>query len=61
VSYDSILPHDALIWVQRHALQKGTAWGRRGCGHIPNDEKLANIRAKILNNWANYAASFTYK
>jgi len=40
---------------------KRTVWGCRGCGRIPNAEKLAFIRAKILNIWAKYAASFTYK
>jgi len=39
---------------------KRTAWGCRWCGRIPNPEKLAIIRTKIFNIWANYAATFTY-
>jgi len=40
---------------------KRTAWGCRGCGRIPNTEKLANIWAKIFNIWAKYTATFTCK
>jgi len=34
------------------------AWGCWGCGCIPNAEKLAIIRAKILKIWAKYTATF---
>jgi len=38
---------------------KCTVWGCRGCGRIPNAEKLANIQAKIFKIWAKYTATFT--
>jgi len=38
---------------------KRTAWGCRGCGRIPNAEKLAIIRAKIFKIWEKYTAAFT--
>jgi len=41
------------------AVHKRMAWGRRGCGHIPNAEKLAIIRSKNLKIWAKYTATFT--
>jgi len=34
------------------------AWGCRGCGRIPNAEKLAIIRAKMFKIWAKYTATF---
>jgi len=37
------------------------AWRCRGCGCIPNAEKLAIIWEKIFNIWAKHAATFTYK
>ena len=40
---------------------KRMAWGCRGCGHIPNAENLAIIRAKIFNIWAKYTATITCK
>jgi len=45
-------------YCERH---KRTAWGCRGCGRIPNAEKLAIIRAKIFNISAKCAVTFTYK
>jgi len=33
---------------------KRTAWGCRGCGRIPNAEKLAIIGAKVFKIWAKY-------
>jgi len=36
-----------------------TAWECKGCSRIPNAGKLAIIRAKTLNFWANYTATFT--
>jgi len=35
------------------------ARGCRGCGRIPNTEKLAIIRAKNFKIWAKYTATFT--
>jgi len=40
---------------------KRTAWGCRGCGHIPNAVKLAIIWAKVFKIWAKYTATFTCK
>jgi len=40
---------------------KRTAWGCRGCGRIPNAEKLAIIWAKIFKFWAKYTATFACK
>jgi len=40
---------------------KRMAWECRGCGRIPNAEKLAVIRAKIFKIWAKYSAAFTCK
>jgi len=42
-------------------MHKRTAWGCRGCGRIPNAEKLAIIRAKIFKIWAKDTATFTCK
>jgi len=42
-------------------LDKRAGWGCRGCGRIPNAEKLAIIRAKIFKIWAKYTATFTCK
>ena len=47
-----------MTYSDRH---KRTAWGCRGCGRIPNDGKLGIFWAKILNIWANYTATFTFK
>jgi len=47
------------VWVCRN--HKHTACGCRGCGRIPNPEKLAIIRAKIFKIWAKYTATFTCK
>jgi len=40
-------------------IHKRTAWGCKGCGRIPNPEKLAIIWAKIFKIWAKYTATFT--
>jgi len=48
-------------WLTKPLLHKCTVWGYRGCGHIPNAEKLAIIWAKIFNIWAKYTATFTCK
>jgi len=40
-------------------VQKHTKWRCRGCGRIPNAEKLAIIRAKIFKIWAKYTATIT--
>jgi len=45
----------------RYPKHKRTSWGCRGCGRIPNTVKLTIIRAKILNIWANFSATFTFK
>jgi len=42
-------------------VHKRKVWGCRGCGRIPNTEKLAIIRAKSFNIWAKCAATFTYE
>ena len=47
------------MWYQHQ--HKRTAQGCRGCGRIPNAEKLAIIRAKIFKIWAKYTATFTCK
>jgi len=43
------------------AAHKRMAWECRGCGCIPNTEKLAIIWAKIFNIWGKYTATFTCK
>jgi len=40
---------------------KHTAWGCRGCGRIPNAEKMAIIWAKFSKVWAKYTVIFTCK
>jgi len=46
---------------RRAKEHKRMAWGCRGCGRIPNPEKLVNIWAKIFNIWTKYTATFTCK
>jgi len=40
---------------------KRTACGYRGCGRIPYAGKLAIIREKFFNIWANHIATFAFK
>jgi len=47
--------------VRHEQEHKRTAWGCRGCGRIPNAEKLVIIWAKIFKIWAKYTATFTRK
>jgi len=42
-----------------HHHHKRVAWRCRGCGCIPNAERLAIIRAKFFNVWAKSTATFT--
>jgi len=45
----------------KYLMHKCTAWWWRGYGRIPNAGKLAIIRSKFFNIWANYTPTFTFE